>query len=176
MYNHPFYQLCISYSWALKYVNYEEMFLMCRSHSTLSDTECRFRILFHAQVELTWVSDSLVPSWDCSVEHAACRRTTLLVEKRMRQLSPELHYKEMENAAIAGELNSGVGLKELTLEDVGSLWEPNLEDMGTFWANPGEWGGACESRHWDMGPPQWSMSSDRIHFFQFFINFYYNYY
>lgn len=55
------------------------------------------------------------------MEHAACRRTTLLVEKRMRQLSPELHYKEMENAAIAGELNSGVGLKELTLEDVGSL-------------------------------------------------------
>ena len=49
-------------------------------------------------------------------------------ERRMRQPSLVLHCKEMENAAVAGTLHSGVGLKELTLEDVGSLGEPNLED------------------------------------------------
>lgn len=136
------------------------MFLMYRSHSTLPGTECRFRIAFHARVELTWVSDSLVPSWDCGVERAACWCTTLQGVRRMRELSAELHSKEMENAAVAGELNSGVGLKELPQEDVGSLWEPNLEDMGSLWTNPGEWGSLWETnledrRTWRSWP--WKM-------------------
>lgn len=53
-------------------------------------------------------------------------------ERRMRQPSLVLHCKEMENAAAARALHSGVGLKELTLEDVGSLGEPNLEDEGSL--------------------------------------------
>lgn len=53
-------------------------------------------------------------------------------ERRMKEPSLVLHCKEMENAAVAGTLHSGVGLKELTLEDVGSLGEPNLEDGGSL--------------------------------------------
>lgn len=58
----------------------------------------------------------------------------------MRELSAELHSKEMENAAVAGELNSGVGLKELPQEDVGELMR----------AKPGGYG-KLVSQPWRMG-------------------------
>lgn len=71
----------------------------------------------------------------------------------------------MENAAVAGALNSGVGLKKLPLEDVGSLGEPNLEDVGSLWEPNLENGGSLwEQTLRDVGTAQWSMSSDRLFF------------